>query len=308
MITLKAGTKLRTAHRDTRIAQIERRVNGWSRRLYSAVLGEVAAHRDNPQVAAQRVKARLARDWPEATAIIEGGLESLLDWSFATGADLILDAVPWSAWLKLYSQQGRIPVGESRLAEKRRPFDLKVIQGTKDKRKGRALIRQYEFPAPGRAEVRRILTDTTAPDAIPWMQRIVTVPQKDMGRLLSTLSSRMAAGDNISEMEGPLRSFINAQNYVVRRIARTESVRVAEAGLRESWKQVDDIVVGIQTWTANDANVRDSHRHYHGKIYRKQDDGTYRGSDGEALPSFPAAPNCRCWSSPMLDPAILQEE
>lgn len=296
------ATNLRTEHRDARIAAIERRLNVRTRAIYQAVLGAVAAHQARPDVAAHEARGIIVREWPELGAAIDFGLRSMIDWSYTTGASTILNAVPVYAWLRRYER-----ATEGRILEKQAPvFRSKnriadLLKGKLSKDQAKDLIRNLEFPPPTEQKVRQILTDTTAPDGLSWEHRIKTVPQADLDRLLGTITREFSQGGDISAIQKPLEAFFSAENYKARRIARTEGVRVAEAGLRESWQQVGDMVGAIQTWTAGDANVRDSHEHWHGKIFKRQSDGTYVAADGERLPTFPAAPNCRCWSSPILD-------
>lgn len=188
----------------------------------------------------------------------------------------------------------------------------KILAGELSRAETLDLIRELEFGSPTPEQLNAILEDSAWPDGLNAMDRIVTVPRPQIGELRSKIHEYLALpGPDRGSAWGALASdigdLVGNVNFKAVRIARTEGTRVAEDMLRQSWKDADEFIVGIQAFTANDANVRDEHRHWHEKIYRKTSDGQFIATDGEHLPRFPAGPNCRCWDSPVMVPEIEAE-
>ena len=188
----------------------------------------------------------------------------------------------------------------------------RILDGQATRAEALEIIRLSEFGSPTPEEIDAILNATSAADGLSAMERIKTVGAKDIGQLRSSIRVALSgeiegasAVEALSKAIRPILSKNEGLNYKARRIARTEGVRVAQAAMTESWRPLGDMLMGIQAWTAGDSNVRDSHRHFHGKLYRRVG-GRFEfvASDGERLPEFPVAPNCRGYTSQVLIPEL----
>lgn len=190
----------------------------------------------------------------------------------------------------------------------------RILDGLATEAEAREIIRLVEFGTPTPEEVDAILNATSATDGLSAMERIRTVGAKDIDELRQAIRTAMSgeiegasAVESLSKAIKPLLSENAGLNYKAKRIARTEGVRVSQASMTESWRPLGDMLAGIQAWTAGDSNVRDSHRHFHGKMYHRVG-GQFRfvATDGEPLPEFPVAPNCRGYTSQVLIPELTQ--
>lgn len=311
-LTLRTANRARAIERDRRILAIGPTLNAWSDRAYREILGAAAGEPYEVQHAVDRALTRLAR---EGAAILEEHLSRLAIWGWRTASTNLLRAVPAKAWARkilataVFTEARRLPIEFKN--------DLQdILDGDLAGDEAMALIRQIEFPPPPRATVRRWLTRTDASDGMSAMQRIKTISDFDKPRLKSIISNVLSGGmpeekasaiDELSKQIRPFFSNDKGINWKARRIARTEGVRIAEDTLRDSWKDSGELFDGIRTFTANDQNVRDEHRGWHDKLFVRQADGDYVAADGEKLPTFPAGPNCRCWSTPELSAKLTAD-
>jgi hypothetical protein len=168
----------------------------------------------------------------------------------------------------------------------------------------RAALKKLLFAPPSKDKVRAILHSTTAPDAIPWDQRIKTVSHRELGQLSRELSVGYSTGANIDQQTKTIRHHVDNLEWMARRIARTEGVRIAEASLRETWDRAGDLIAGVQWFSALSKWTRAAHAARHLTIYVRQSDGSFVAEEGEfagkELPTVPLGPNCLCWTSPVL--------
>jgi hypothetical protein len=195
----------------------------------------------------------------------------------------------------------------------------KILAGKLSKPEALDIIRELEFGSPTPEQLNAILDDVAWPDGLNAMERIVTVPTSEIEELRRKINEHLAlpgadSASALSDLANDIGDLVDNVNFKAVRIARTEGTRVAEDMLRETWKEADEFIEGIQVFTANDENVRPTHVKNpnwriprHGKIYRKQRNGSFRADDGEPLPRFPEDPNCRCWDTPVMIPEIERE-
>ncbi len=184
----------------------------------------------------------------------------------------------------------------------------RILSGELTAEQTRAVIRELEFGSPTPAELSAIIEDTYWPDGLDAMSRIKTVITPDLAELRDSIGRYLSTNVDVSaawqSLSGEIEHLVGNVRFKAIRIARTETARVSEDMLRQSWKEADDFIVAIQTFTANDSKVRAHHKGWHRKIFRRISPGRYIASDGEPLPRFPAEANCRGWSSPILDPSL----
>lgn len=290
-------TKLSTARNAERDRRLRSDGAAWDR------WGSAFADRLTGMLARRKLNARpvLDRMVIDAARRLERDLSGLWWWAWESTAGNLVDAVPMPAWIARLSPidltegvaDGQL-LGINQLK--------KILDATVSRDEAKEIVRKTEFPPPPDWKVRQILTATNAPDGISPMQRIVTVAQDDKDSLLSIMTGGIPTGSDgaslIDSLTPQIESLVGNITYKAKRIARTEGVRIAEVAQRESWQDIADLMDGVRTYTADDANVRDQHVHWNGKLFYRQSNGDYVARDGELLPDFPAGPNCRCWSTP----------
>jgi hypothetical protein len=238
----------------------------------------------------------------DAAGMLEKHLRSMIGWAWESAGRNVILAVPMKAWLLRLSPIVRY--GESIVHENLNVTNLfkKITDGNLSKEAAAEALRKIEFPQLDATRVRDILTATTAADGMDAMTRIKTVSQSNKNDLLNLLTGGLPAGSDGASLKDYLApkidDMVGGIRYKAMRIARTESIRIAETMQRESWKDIQDLMIGVRTFTANDSKVREEHQHWHDKLFYRTSDGNYVAADGEPLPDLPAGPNCRCWSTP----------
>lgn len=87
------------------------------------------------------------------------------------------------------------------------------------------------------------------------------------------------------------------KNYVdaAKRIVKTESARIHNEVLENTFLQYDDLIVGYQIIAVLDARTRPHHATRHGKIFY-----TYKAPYASDRPTLPDEPNCRCTYTVLL--------
>jgi len=126
---------------------------------------------------------------------------------------------------------------------------------------------------------------------MPWQDRLETLSHKiaDKEELRGTISKLYADGASPDAIRKAIQPSVEGIKSSAQRIARTESLRIAEEAQRESYRQVDDLISGMQIWATLDDRTRPEHAARNGTMYPK-----------DACPLVPDAPNCRCFTSPVL--------
>lgn len=103
-------------------------------------------------------------------------------------------------------------------------------------------------------------------------------------------------GRNIDEIVRDAAPLVAPVRWKVRRVVRTEMVRVAQRdAMQREMDALGDAVQGIVIQAVLDNRTRPEHRDRHGTTYWRQRDGTFRAEDGTLAPELPDAPNCRCY-------------
>jgi len=244
-------------------------------------------------------------------------------WSWDSATTRFVRAVPIPAWLRRVLPVHSLLSTESTAGSSLLEFtpDIsqddafqRILSGELTAEQTRAVIRELEFGSPTPEELNAILEDTYWPDGLDAMSRIKTVITPELSELRDSIGRYLSTNVDVSaawqSLSGEIEHLVGNVRFKAVRIARTETARVSEDMLRESWKEAGDMIVGIETFTANDSKVRgatsaDPHKRWEKKkFFRSSASGGFVARDGEPLPRFPAGPNCRCWSSPMLDPSL----
>jgi len=327
-MTTTAQRRLNTAFRARRVqrdlilrswgAEIDRRHREYYQQL--AGIAAVGSVDDIPKV------ERLVEVIPiREAAEMEIGLRKVWEWSWRSATMPVIRALPMGLWFLRTAPLSFQVVGESighnryaALELYEQDLDLldaenawaPILNGDVDEDEARELVRQLEFPAPSAEKVEAIINGTNAPDGIPAMPRLKTVSAENLAeakrRIVEHISNPEGA-DSTREVAKSLRPLIYRNpdgtaagvNYKAQRIARTEGVRVAEAGQREMMEEDRDLFGGVEWESAHVPDSRPEHIEAEG-IYKKTEGGWVR-DDGEQLPPIPLGPNCLCWTTPVLD-------
>jgi SPP1 gp7 family putative phage head morphogenesis protein len=164
------------------------------------------------------------------------------------------------------------------------------------------VVAQVVVPPPSPLKVEQIIQATT--NGLTWQERFASLSRKIASpeALAQQLITGYAQGENLQELTRRVAPLVESIQSSARRIARTEGLRVAESIQREAWSDLDEgnMLLGVQILAVLDQNTRPEHAARNGTIYFKN------AADGRPpiseLPHLPDAPNCRCWTAPVLRP------
>lgn len=174
----------------------------------------------------------------------------------------------------------------------RRAVDLEVERPITPAQ-ARRLIKQTLYPPLEPREIARILGSS-----VTFAARLSSAiwSESDKSRLRSSIISGMAQGKNIDEMVRANAPDFAAERWKLRRVIRTEAVRIAQQDARQREEDLlGDVTAGMVIQAVLDNRTRPEHRRRHGTVYHRQRDGTYRDARGNLAPVLPDAPNCRCY-------------
>jgi len=323
---LQAGFRGRRNQRDRAIRAAGRNFDRATGDIFDRLIGIVATNRGGSDAVMQRVD-RIIRAIPaDAAAAMEKTLQDVWQWSWLSATNIVVRSVPIDIWFSrtapLTMQIGdgtteAVPFGGVGLPGEPPPPELlagaeweKILGGKVTREKAIEIIRQLEFPPPTVPEVMAILNSTTAPDGLDAMRRIKTVIGNDLASLRQSILTHVTAptgASSIDSLSKSIRPLIERNpdgsaagiNYKAQRIARTEGVRIAEAGLQATIEADRDLFGTIEFFNAHTPDSRDDHI-FHEGVYHKTGGGWVRG-DGNPLPIIPLGPNCLCYTIPGLE-------
>lgn len=245
-----------------------------------------------PQFSGEHVYHLMTELGDALVKVVGTGLVEAVHYTHRNAADSLLEAVPLPLLRRaLVRQPGfTLPVTE----------DDKPETLSRDEQK--ELIKQALFPAPSREEVRKIVFSNG------WKDRIESGTKLGKPRLIATaITNGFAEGKTPKQIARDLLPLVNGVASSARRIARTETMRVAQYQDMKSNEELGDLVIGYQIHATLDQNTRPAHAARNGQIYYKN---PRRGQLGyEDLPNPPEeSPRegrkiawcCRCFTSPVL--------
>ena len=157
-----------------------------------------------------------------------------------------------------------------------------------------ALVKSIVFPPPTKKEAAAILNDASLyPDRVPWKRRLAG-EGFSFKKIVGTVTTGIGQGKSPKDIAKDLRPLVDDVRYRATRIARTETLRVAQTMQRRSEEAVDDLIVGREMVAVLDDRTRPHHRERDGQRYMK--DGHQKAGDEawDDAPSLPDEPNCRC--------------
>jgi SPP1 gp7 family putative phage head morphogenesis protein len=123
----------------------------------------------------------------------------------------------------------------------------------------------FLFPSPPEDEVKRILYGND------WQERLAACTRlADPATLASIVANGLINGKSQQEIAQQIAPAVNNVRASARRIARTESVRVAGAMQMKAHEALGDLVIGYQVHSMHDIHTRPWHLKRDGTIYYKE--------------------------------------
>jgi len=158
------------------------------------------------------------------------------------------------------------------------------------------LVKRIVFPSPSEADM------TTALKTFDWEARLDSLSQKitDKQAVLDQLIDGYASGESPAQLKKRVQPLVDGIQSSAKRIARTESMRVAETMQRQTWDALGDMMVGAQVIAVLDERTRPEHATRNGRVYYRNPRGNQLPMS--ELPDLPDAPNCRCMTVPVMAP------
>jgi len=247
----KQATDQRIRERNRRILRIGRRIDAWTRGLTERLLGIIAANHGGRDGVLGSVDTLLIGTIQDASDLLERELRDLWEWAWLSATQNVIASLPIRYWLRrLEPVRLPTPASEGQAAGiLEATSDLnaeiewnRIIAGEVGEAEAMEIARRLEFGDPTPEQVDAILDATNAADGLSGMERIKTVLPQDLDRLRGVIRTGLSGGvqgasavESISKAIRPLLATNEGINWKAKRIARTEGVRIAEAGQRASW-------------------------------------------------------------------------
>ena len=257
-------------------------------------------------------ESRLRQTMDELKADLVEGFVSIAQTAHHDLVGIYLESIP-RQWFKPLLPAKVAPLLESEVTENLldriiagdldvdTPTEL-IAQGNLSAEEKAQLIEKLVFPPPSVQKVARIIGKADAQTNISWHDRFEKLSRKitNKNQLFKLLAQQFADGKSLDEIRREIQPVVSDIKSSAKRIARTEGMRVAERIQRETWDALGDMMVGAQIIAIKDQNTRSHHASRSGDIYyKKPTAGQLSLSD---IPDLPDEPNCRCYSTPVLDP------
>lgn len=163
------------------------------------------------------------------------------------------------------------------------------------------VVKSVVFPVPDRSRTTELIN---APDeqGRSWRERLAVLSRKvtDVDQVSQQMAVGFSEGESQSEIRQRIKPLVSNIVSSTKRIVRTEGLRIAERMQRESWEALGDMMIGAQILAVLDQNTRQEHALRNGRVYFREPTGDqFALAD---IPLLPDEPNCRCWSTPVLQP------
>lgn len=267
----------------------------------AAMLALVAAG-EHGSVSAEAIGRGLDGLWPALKTALGVELTRAAKWGHKTAAKTLSRSIP-RRWLDRWRfsiaediDPGPLPPNRPEIVDPLAPFrGRKLSQEEWDE-----VVAKFVVPPPSPERVRDIVEAPDQHDGLNYKERLDKWSHKiaNPAGVASDLVAGYSAGENIQELTKRLRRHTELAESTVKRIARTEGMRIAEQMQRESWGQIDDLMAGVQIHAQLDIVTRPHHAVRSGVIYYKE--GSGKSPTMAELPMLPDEANCRCWSTPVL--------
>ncbi len=284
---------------DRAAAQVDRAILRIWRALLTVIAEDYGTHNYTRALA-------VLRQFPFAVA---GTLRKSLSDIYVAGHDAAARATVEVVPLRLLRQAGPVledapglvrvtPTGPEPVAK----------MPTTDEEKQR--IRELMFPAPEPSEVLDRLGPMVAPAG--WAAIGGDTEKKLPQEIAQAIAVGIAQGRTQREIADGLLPYFDGSRARATRTARTFGMMVAHEGRMRAYDQIGDMLVGYQIHATRDENTRPEHAARDGTIYYVKPGPGQKGVDEMPRPPREAdgsmAWNCRCWTSPVLEPIPLTVE
>lgn len=249
----------------------------------------------------QRLRSILYDDiMGQLIVTIRKQLEEAARLGWATGVDIHTKSITREMWVKW--AKWKSGMRESELAEMMmfrwaaKAISLvidfaELVRGEKlDEDSFLKRVQKIVFPPPTKQQAEEVLRSDRWPDRKTWPQRL----QREgfsFDSIVNQVSTSMSQGKDLRQITKDIEPLVNNVRVRARRIARTESIRVAQVMQRETDKNVDDLTYGRQILSVGDERVRPEHKERHGRVYYKPGWGPPGSHDIGECPETPDAPN-----------------
>lgn len=219
----------------------------------------------------------------------EQAASKLALWSFRQATQVLTHTIPRKWFRKV--QPATVLVGEDKTPDELLDFDDNIgpVVGRRlTDAEWEEWVSENVFAPPSAEQIQEVLERPVA--GRNYQQRIQDLsklvdPEKVAGELIDGF----AEGLNVDQLTKKILPRVTGNvRSSARRIARTESLRVANEMQREMYKDLGDLMVGTQVLATLDQNTRPHHALRNGRIYYR--DG--RQPDESELPVLPDEPNC----------------
>lgn len=163
------------------------------------------------------------------------------------------------------------------------------------------IVKQVVIPPPTPAQVEAIIQGQPINGKM-WQERFSDLSRKitNPEALAAQLITGYSQGENLQQLTKRITPLVQGIKSSARRIARTEGMRVAETIQRDAWKDLGDMMQGVQILAVLDQNTRQTHAARNGTIFYNEPKAGQKPIS--ELPHTPDEPNCRCWTTPVLKP------
>lgn len=136
---------------------------------------------------------------------------------------------------------------------------------------------------------------------LPWYESLARSTKLAQPEALAgILVAGITQGKGQAEIARDLLPAVDGYRVSARRVARTETLRVAHAANMAAHGQLGDLVIGYQIHATLDANTRPAHRARNGLKWLKDSGEPMQAALHMDGPTLPDGYNCRCWLSPII--------
>lgn len=262
--------------------------------------------------------------WPEVQKIVRllqsqlifqitDDLHQIHNWTRKHVKKTYFDLVPWQ-WLRIIAATKRRPIREDSYSDSD-SADSEIIDWLGPVRKPSSLsqseqenlLDQLLFPSPSPELIQQTIFATG------WKKRLTDGTKLgDPGAIATAIANGITLGKTPAEIAKTIQPLVQNVSGTAKRLARTESLRVAAASQRRCDQGLGDMIVGYQIHATLDQNTRPEHAARNGTIYWKNPKSGQKGYSEMPHPPAEAdgstAWNCRCFLTAVLrDPGTIPE-
>jgi SPP1 gp7 family putative phage head morphogenesis protein len=293
--TFLSKTEIRQHAIAARVAQVVDHINRITTQAWRRMLKALRAKYEHHLAARSIISAAMWRVFHDIKATVAKELLHTADWGFRTAVADTLSVIPPKWWAAL--PRVKRTLLERMDDDTRDDGELQLGLGPKrtatSAKPTKEEARRLLFKPPSQKEVREIIY---APlNGQNWEQRLDTLSHRvtNPDTLADIIVQQMAQGTKWQKIAKQIQPYVSDVNSSAKRIARTETRRVANKMQDKSYEAMGEIIDGFQIRNPLDERSRPAHAARSGRIYWKDPDkGEFTADEKSDLPD---EPNCRCW-------------